>query len=302
MNTLFFRAALDSATEGVCFADKSGLIIYWSKSAERLSGYADKEVLGKHCTNEILLHLDGNGETLLPSSLIVTTLTTGKIQNKEIYIHHKYGHRISVTARTSPVLDENGDLLGVVEVFMSNTKSLNLLKELEGLRKEVLTDELTGIGNRRCAEVIMNDLAVSLDKHDVPFGVLFADIDHFKTVNDTWGHQVGDKVLFMVAQTLVNGLRGLDVACRWGGEEFLILVPHIQKESLLGLGNRLRVLIQNSWLEHKGQRICVTASFGGAVSQKGETAAEVVNRADKQAYRSKQEGRNCVRVDNSIIN
>ncbi len=301
MNTQFFRVALDSATEGVCFADKSGLIIYWSKSAERLSGYAAKEILGKHCAHEILLHLDENGETLLPSSLMAATLANGKAQKKEIYIRHKYGHRISVTARTSPVLDENGDLLGVVEVFMSNTKSLNLLKKLEVMRKEVLKDELTGIGNRRCAEVIMNDLAASLAKYDVPFGVLFADIDHFKTVNDTWGHQVGDKVLFMVAQTLVNGLRGLDLACRWGGEEFLVLVPNVQKESLLGLGNRLRVLIENSWLEHKGQRIRVTVSFGGAVSRKGETAAEVVNRADKQAYRSKQEGRNCVRVEGFIL-
>ena len=301
MNTQFFRVALDSATEGVCFADKSGLIIYWSKSAERLSGYAAKEILGKHCAHEILLHLDENGETLLPASLMMATLATGKVQNEEIYIHHKYGHRISVTTRTSPVLDENGDLLGVVEVFMSNTKSLHLLKELEVMRKEVLKDELTGIGNRRCAEVIMNDLAASLAKYDVPFGVLFADIDHFKTVNDTWGHQVGDKVLFMVAQTLVNGLRGFDLACRWGGEEFLVLVPNVQKESLLGLGNRLRVLIENSWLEHKGQRIWVTVSFGGAVSRKGETAAEVVNRADKQAYRSKQEGRNCVRVEGFIL-
>ena len=299
MNNLFFQAALDLATEGVCFAEKSGLIIYWSKPAERLSGYAAKEILGKHCVHEILLHLDENGETLLPA--IGATLANGKEQHKEVYIRHKYGHRISVTARTSPVLDENGDLLGVVEFFTSNTKSLNLLKELEDLRKEVLTDEMTGVGNRRCAEVIMNDLAVSLANHGVPFGVLFADIDHFKTVNDTWGHQAGDKVLFMVAQTLVNGLRGLDIACRWGGEEFLVLVPNIQKESLLGLGNRLRVLIENSWLEHKGQRIRVTASFGGAVSQKGETVPAVVNRADKQAYRSKQEGRNCVRVDDSTV-
>lgn len=301
MDTLFFRAALDSVTEGLCFADKSGLVFFWSKSAERLSGYIAKEILGKHCTHEILLHLDENGKTLQQSSFIAATLADGKVHAGEIYLHHKYGHRVSVTARSSPVLAENGDLLGAVEVFTSNRKSLNLLKQLEGLRKEVLTDELTGIGNRRCAEVIMNDLTVSLAEYDVPFGVLFVDVDHFKAINDTWGHHVGDKVLFMVAQTLVNGLRGLDVACRWGGEEFLIIVPNIQNESLLGLGNRLRVLVGNSWLDHEGQRIKVTASFGGAVSRKGEAAADVVDRADKQAYRSKQDGRNCVRMEDSSI-
>lgn len=299
MNTLFFRVALDSVTEGLCFADKSGLITYWSKSAERLTGYTAQEILGKHCTHEVFLHLAENGKTLQPSSLIAATLADGKVHAGEIYLHHKYGHRISVTARSSPVSAENGDLLGAVEVFTSNTKSINLLKQLEGLRKEVLTDELTGIGNRRCAEIIMNDLMVPSAEYDVPFGVLFLDIDHFKKINDTWGHHLGDKVLFMVAQTLVNGLRGLDVACRWGGEEFLIVVPNIQKESLLGLGNRLRILIEDSWLDHEGQRIRVTASFGGAVSRKGESAAEVVDRADKQAYLSKQDGRNCVRMDSS---
>ena len=298
---LFFRAALNSVSEGLCFADKKGLIIYWNKSAERLSGYVAQEIQGKHCTHEILLHLDENGIVFQPSSLIAATLADGKMHTGEVFLHHKYGHRVSVTARCSPVLNDTGDLIGAVEVFTSNMKSITLLKQLEGLRKEVLTDELTGIGNRRCAEVLMNDLAVSLAEYDVPFGILFVDLDHFKAVNDTWGHHVGDKVLLMVAQTLVNGLRGLDVACRWGGEEFLILIPNIQKESLLGLGNRLRVLIENSWLNHEGQRIWVTASFGGAVSQKGETGAAVVNRADKQAYRSKQEGRNCVRVDDSNI-
>ena len=104
MNTLFFRVALDSVTEGLCFADKSGLIIYWSKSAERLSGYAAEEILGKHCTHEILRHLDKNGKTLPKSSLIAATLADGKVHTGEVYLHHMYGHRTSVTARSSPVL------------------------------------------------------------------------------------------------------------------------------------------------------------------------------------------------------
>ncbi len=108
---------------------------------------------------------------------------------------------------------------------------------------------------------------------------------------------MGDLVLRMVAQTLAQGLRGLDVACRWGGEEFVLIVPNTDPEALTGMGQRLRMLVENSWLDHEGQHITATASFGGAVSRPGETASAVVDRADKQVYKSKEAGRNCVHID-----
>lgn len=297
IDLLFFRASLNCMLDGVCFSDRSGTITLWNKSAERLTGYSEKEVIGKHCSDTILKHLKSDGSGSAHINLIEESMRRGAPIEDDVYIRHKYGHLVSVTARTAPVRIESGCTLGAVEVFACNSKMNNILKEIEALRKEILTDQLTGIGSRRFADIILNSLIVAWREHEVPFGVFFVDIDNFKNVNDTWGHEVGDKILFMVAQTLANGLRGLDVACRWGGEEFLILIPNINIELLLNMGNRLRALIENCSLDHSGQSITVTASFGGAVSQKDDTISDVIARADKQLYLSKITGRNCVKID-----
>lgn len=298
MDIKFYRELLDSLADGVYFVDRDRTITYWNKAAERLSGYAPQEVMGKRCADNILRHVDALGKHLCVEGCpLAATMEDGQVREAEVFMHHKFGHRVPVVVRASPMRDSNGTIVGAAEVFTSNAKGINVLKELESLRKEILTDPLTGIGNRRYADISLKSLEASLGEHGVPFGILIVDIDHFKEVNDTWGHNVGDKVLRMVAQTLAQGLRALDVACRWGGEEFVLLVPNTNMETLLGMGQRHRMLIENSWLDHEGQTIAVTASFGGAVSRKGETATEVVARADKQLYKSKTSGRNCVHVD-----
>jgi diguanylate cyclase (GGDEF)-like protein len=193
--------------------------------------------------------------------------------------------------------DESGRIIGAVEIFVNNSRNVDMIHEIEQLRNEILRDHLTGIANRRFADITMKQLEKSMVEYEVPFGVLFVDIDHFKQVNDTWGHDVGDLVLCMVAQTLSKTLRSLDVACRWGGEEFVVLAPNVTQEALGVMAQRLRMLVENCWLDHASQQIRVTASFGGAVSHRGEKPASVVARADKQVYKSKECGRNCVHLD-----
>lgn len=298
MDIAFYRDLLDSMADGVYFVDQERRVTFWNKAAERLTGYAAEEVMGRSCSNNILRHVDEAGRHLCVNGCpLSATMENGQVGEMDVYLHHKYGHRVPVVVRASPMRGPHGDIVGAVEVFSSNVKNIDMLKELEALRRETLTDQLTGIGNRRFADITMKNLEASLTEHGVPFGVLFVDIDHFKKVNDTWGHHMGDQVLRMVAQTLSHGLRGLDVACRWGGEEFVLLVPNTDAAALAGLGERLRMLVENCWLDHGESRITATASFGGAVSRPGETAAATVGRADRQVYLSKESGRNCVHVE-----
>ncbi|HWR04303.1 MAG TPA: GGDEF domain-containing protein [Humidesulfovibrio sp.] len=297
MDIQFYQELLNSLSDGVYSIGRDRQVTYWNKAAERLSGYSAREVLGRSCEESILRHLDAMGRQVQePDSLILATLSDGQPREAAVFMHHKYGYRVPVVIHTSPLRGENGELMGAVEVFSSNVRSLNIMKELEALRKEVLTDQLTCIGNRRFYDITIKVIEKSWTEGGVPFGALFVDIDNFKAVNDTFGHPVGDKVLHMVAQTLAKSLRALDIACRWGGEEFLLLLPNSNPDSLLKMGQRQRTLVENSWLEHDGSAIKVTASFGGAVSRDGEVAEEVVNRADKQLYRSKHSGRNCVSI------
>lgn len=299
MNQMFYQTLLNSVTDGIYFVDANRRITYWNKAAERLSGYTASEVMGKTCSKNLLRHEDENGDSLCDKGCPLTaTLFDGEERHINIYMRHKLGHRIPITVQATPMLDSNGNIIGAVEVFAENSESLNIRREMELLRKEVLTDELTGIGNRRYAEITMRNLDHAMEQNLAPFGVLFIDIDDFKSVNDTYGHYIGDQVLRMVAQTLMKSLRFLDVICRWGGEEFVVFVPNTTIENLTIMAERLRRLVERSWIMHKKQKISVTASFGGAMSRPNEYSLAVIARADKQLYRCKNAGRNRTVIDN----
>ncbi len=298
MDLAFFKSVLDSIADGVYFTDLDRKVSFWNKAAERLTGYASEEVLGRSCADNLLRHVDDLGtELCLTGCPLAETMQDGRNREMNVYLHHKFGHRVPVKVRSSPMRDEQGKIIGAVEVFTDNSSNINVLRELEKLRQEVLTDQLTGIGNRRYADITMDSLDRTMQENGVPFGILMADIDHFKKVNDTFGHQVGDLVLKMVAKTMTSIMRPLDAACRWGGEEFILLIPNVSGEALENIANRLRVLVENSWLDHEEGQLRVTVSFGGAVSEPNEKAVDVAGRADGQLYLSKEAGRNCVFID-----
>ncbi len=298
MDQAFYQKLLNSLADGVYFVDRDRRVTYWNKAAERISGFATQEVLGKSCADNVLRHVDDEGtELCIHGCPLAATMEDGQVREVEVYMHHKFGHRVPVAIRAAPMRDVNGEIVGAVEIFSNNSKNIDVLKEMEELRREVFRDKLTGVANRRFAEITLEQYERTMRESGVPFGVVFVDIDYFKKFNDTWGHAAGDQVLRMVAQTLANGLRTLDVACRWGGEEFVIIAPNVTVESLGSMAERLRMLVEKSWLDFEGERLEVTASFGGAVSLVGETAEAVVARADKQTYVSKEAGRNRVSVD-----
>lgn len=294
MDLHFFKGLLDSLSDGVYCMDQDNKITYWNKAAERLSGYTAKQVIGKSCSENLLCHVDDKGSALCMGRCpLAATLQDGKSREANVYLHHQFGHRVPVFVRSSPIRDFMGNIIGAVEVFSENGEHLDIIKEIEGLRKEVLTDPLTTIGNRRYADISFERLDRAMAESQVAFGALFVDIDHFKVVNDTWSHNVGDKVIAMVGKTLSGILRPLDVACRWGGEEFVVLLSNTTEEGLAIIAERLRILVENSWVMHNGEKIAVTVSVGAALSAKGEAAASVVDRADEQVYLSKKAERNC---------
>ena len=298
METEFYRQVLDSIADGVYFVDRERRVTFWNRGAERISGYAAGEVIGRSCADNILRHVDASGKQLCVTGCpLEAVIADGTMREAQVFLHHKLGHRVPVDVRATAMRGSKGEILGAVEIFNSNAKQVNVLEEIQKLRKEILTDPLTGIGNRRYAEMRLSECEKDQKDYGISFAVLFVDIDHFKDVNDTWGHDVGDKVLCMVAKAMSNALRGLDVVCRWEGEEFVVITRNMSADGLGNLGERLRMLVEYSWVDHGGKMISVTASFGGALSRAGESGLDVVRRADSQVYRSKEEGRNRVSID-----
>jgi diguanylate cyclase (GGDEF)-like protein len=127
--------------------------------------------------------------------------------------------------------------------------------------------------------------------------LILLDIDYFKKVNDVYGHNAGDKTLVQVSHTILKILRNVDVVCRWGGEEFLIILPTADIEHAISIAEKLRKAIEDLCIDVVGK---ITASFGVSQVREGEEMQESIDRADKALYLAKDSGRNCVKCEADI--
>ncbi|MFA6957745.1 MAG: diguanylate cyclase [Thermoanaerobaculia bacterium] len=288
-----YRTILDSIHDGVYFVDANRTIVYWNSAAEAISGYAAAEVVGRRCNDCILRHCTAEGSLLCGAGCpLERTLADGVSQEAEVWLHHKKGHRIPVTVRTTAMRDPAGSIIGCVEVFSDNSRKIVSLEQARELNRLAFVDELTDIGNRRSVEIRLRDLFSDPHGMGMPVGVLFIDVDHFKAFNDRHGHDTGDAVLRAVAATLGANLRSFDTVGRWGGEEFIVVTTATSLRDLQQLAERLRSLVERTELDRDAKRLSVTVSIGGAITKVGDDPASLVARADDHLYQSKATGRN----------
>lgn len=298
MSQDFYKNLIDSLYDGVYFVDANRTITYWNRGAERITGYAAEKVIGHSCADNLLMHVDQEGTQLcIHGCPLVSTTSDGIPREAEVFLHHKDGHRVPVSIRVAPMRDESGAIIGAVEIFSDNSARRDILNELRDMKHMSLADPLTGLGNRRSASLEFERLSTALRRYRIPFGLLFMDIDNFKAVNDTFGHKVGDQVLVMVAKTLTSALRSADRVSRWGGEEFVVLVPGVSAPVFHAIAERMRRLVESSALPVPSGQLQVTMSVGGSMAVPAETMESLVERADALMYRSKGSGRNCTTLD-----
>jgi diguanylate cyclase (GGDEF)-like protein/PAS domain S-box-containing protein len=298
LNEKFYKEILDNLYDGVYFVDLNRTITYWNKSAEALTGYKGSDIIGRHCWDNILMHVDLEGQNLCRGPCpLVRSMKEDALLEQEVYLRHKDGHRVPVLVRASPIKNERGEIIGSVEIFSDNSPRINLEQKVEELKKVAMLDQLTGLGNRRYVELIIDTKLEEMRRYDWDFGVLFMDVDNFKEINDKHGHETGDKVLQMVAKTLYKGVRSSDIVSRWGGEEFIALIAHIDKQTLFALADKLRILVEQSSFFAGQKLVNVTVSIGGTISKESDAAKELIDRADQLMYKGKLSGRNCVMMD-----
>jgi diguanylate cyclase (GGDEF)-like protein len=190
--------------------------------------------------------------------------------------------------------------VGSVEVFSPRT--LNPFAGRRRVSKDDLLDPVTGLPPRRLGELNLQTLMQAVAEGVTTLGVLFIDADHFKHINDTFGHKTGDDALRMVAQSTANGLRRGDVPIRWGGDEFLVLLPGIDQDGLLATAERVRVLVENSWIQEGETQVRVSVSVGATMALPTETVQDLVDRSDRLMYASKHSGRNRGTSDQGELN
>jgi len=292
-----YERIVENLHDGLYFVDRNRVITYWNKAAEHISGYAASEVLGKSCSDNILNHVDSEGNSLCTGMCpLAATITDGMNREAKIYMHHKNGHRIPVSVRVSTLTDGDGTIIGGIELFTDiSNQAANELRVRE-LEKLALLDNLTQLANRNYIEREIQSIFEEKRRFNVPFGVLFMDIDHFKQFNDTYGHDVGDDVLKFVSNTFVVNSRPFDIYGRWGGEEFIGIIRYINGKNLELLGNRIRSFIQHSYIMHENEKLHVTISIGATLVSENDTIDSLIKRADTLLYKSKAAGKNCLTI------
>jgi len=182
----------------------------------------------------------------------------------------------------------------------------DLRERLESVRRESLTDQLTGIPNRKAFDKELEaSIELSIESGE-PLSLLMCDIDHFKTFNDTWGHQTGDQVLKLVANCLSENVKGRDTAARYGGEEFVVILPQTMLSGAIGLAEQIRTTVESKKLVKKSTGDIlgvITISIGAAQYDPNESGEDFVRRTDTCLYAAKRAGRNRVvsETDTSLL-
>jgi len=259
--------------------DNDGIIKYVSTAFLRLTGYAIEELIDK--SFDILKHPD-SFRSMLPD--ILDSVKNKFTYYKEIDMRAKCGSKFIVNAFAEPVKSQDGQVKGA-QCFMSDVTSK---KELERLS---ITDKLTGLNNRQKLDQVLGYEFNQFQRYGTKFSVILMDLDDFKLVNDTLGHITGDKVLIKLAGILITNVRDTDTTGRWGGEEFLVILPKASEEEASLVAEKLRKNIEKDDFDIDKP---ITTSLGVAEISESISITKLLSNADKALYKAKKEGKNKV--------
>lgn len=274
---------IEQIDDTVVITNKYGIITYVNEAFSRHTGYTKEYILGK--TPRILKsnkHEEGVyrelWEKILKGDVFRGTIVNVK-KNGDLYYENK---------TITPLKDEKNSIIGFVSSGKDVTQERLLQQEIERI---ATIDKLTGLCNRHKFEELFVLEAERSHRFSLPLSMIMIDIDHFKSVNDTYGHDIGDEVLKHLSKVVQANIRKIDIFARWGGEEFLILCPGTDLKYTRKLAEKLCGAVDNTLFPEVNH---VTISLGIATFEKGDTFLELFKRADQGLYSAKDHGRNQV--------
>ncbi len=282
-----------SLAVGLFVIDRNGRLSMMNPEAERLLGWSEEELYGQKIHTLICSgnkHSSGNPGV---EASWCDFVHQESYRGDDLF-YHKDGTGFHVTYSVSPLLIDDQSAGNVIS-FQDITDRKRM--EIELARVATL-DELTGLFNRRELNKRLDEEIRRAERYEQYFSIWMLDIDHFKRINDTYGHQEGDRALRIFAASLARMLRDTDISARFGGEEFVVILSHTSLEQAMQMAERVRVAISEMKFDLDGEsRISITASIGVATyPQHGTTADTLIRAADQGLYAAKQSGRNQVRV------
>lgn len=308
------KTTLDALVEGVIFIDMKGCIVLANNSFEKVLAQPLTSLMGQNISKlNWELPTSKQKDHQLPW---LRTLKDGQSQfGSHLILLEDSGRKISFNVNSSPIHGGKGEIRGAVVSFADvtelekmNKQLINTMQELNEVHKEVLRqnqeleklatrDPLTGCLNRRAFFEKLEIEFIESKKNDTELCCIMGDIDHFKNINDTYGHRVGDIAIKSVAKTLISNVRNNDLICRYGGEEFCVLLINMDLDQATEVVERMRHAIQayTDPAIRKPADIKITLSFGiSSIRSGANNIEELIDQADTALYASKKNGRNQV--------
>ncbi len=293
----YLQYIADNLCEGVCCYNTDMTIEYANAEALKATGFVEGGFTGEKCS-EIMFHTDENGGAFCKTGRcpLKNAFAVGGVFEADMFIRHRNGSLNAVVSRVFPFFDGQGAVAGALEIFGSSSSKLLAFRHIEKLKKLAFIDSLTETGNRAYSEIKIQTKIIELKKNLPGFGLLFADIDRFKLINDSYGHEIGDKALKFAARTMLASVRGRDFVGRWGGEEFIVLLQDVREPELRYVAEKIRHRLEKSPLVVAGKKIDMTVSIGATLATENDTIETLISRADRLMYSCKARGRNSVSV------
>ena len=275
--------ALEQIDDIVYITDRFGMISYVNAAFCRHTGYPKEEVLRQNAKiTKSGMHAKEFYKELW------SVILSGEVYRNTVMNRKKNGDLYYEKKTITPLKDDHGVIVGFISTGKDVTEETMLNKEIERI---ATVDQLTGIYNRHKFEELFMIESERFRRFSQPLSLILIDIDHFKGVNDTYGHDVGDKVLVQLSAIVQESIRKIDIFARWGGEEFLLLCPGTDIENVRKLAEKIRQSVENTSFPVVGK---ITISLGLSGFHSDDSFNELFKRADQGLYYAKEHGRNQV--------
>jgi diguanylate cyclase (GGDEF)-like protein/PAS domain S-box-containing protein len=292
--SLFEKKLIDNMHDGVVFVDSQSTILLWNTGVERLMGVSSAAACGRTLLPTLMDMCNGREQRIANDDCPVAhAIATGVQWLGRVSVMGRQGRHVAVDLHAIPVRSNDGAVHGATVLLHDVSSETSLEEKCQALHAQVAKDPMTQVANRAEFDRMLNNFVAAHQESNLPCSLIMSDLDHFKAINDTHGHQAGDTAIITFASLLKSMCRSGDLVARYGGEEFAILCADCTNASAARKADGIRQAL--SAVKHSSLgNASFTASFGVTELQTGDTPETMLRRADRALLQAKDQGRNQV--------
>jgi len=292
--SLFEDKLLDNMYDAAIFVDSHGRIVRWNHGAERLTGIAGASIRQQRWHPDVLKLSDEKNHAISETDCPVLAAISSGVQSlRRLTVWGRNGRCVAVDSHVIPVIGGDGHTQGAILLLHDASSEISLEQRCQSLADKASRDPLTQVANRAEFDRVHAMFVTAHQQQQAPCALLMCDLDRFKLVNDTYGHQAGDEVIKSLAALLKGACHAGDLVARYGGEEFVVLLADCDNTTASRRAEQIRLALAQL-PQPKMNGLTTTVSFGATEIQPGDTAETMLRRADRALLIAKENGRNQV--------